>query len=463
MTAIALYVQQGESKYRSYFETNLFELHRGFRKRGMDLVFLPAVGVETLSRSRTADFGDGLRKYLEVYYPSFQQLTKKQQQQVLFILAKSFSEFEIYDELKQLFGLQLQDGAYLFHIQPGNFSFERLDEDANPEDFLKNYISHPEQHKARTYQLDPYHLEEFHSNSQAWDPAEVTGVVAGSSVDSISVKESLPVLLTQAETPAVIDRLEDSISLSPELIRLLDTVQALELQQGVTDLLDAVLHIVPQIATNTQSVSPVPSSETTNTYSVLQSLSTILQSQEGRTLSDEFINHAKPQEVKSTLQLGTGNSDLDSELATDGEDLPMPYLKRLSKLIVTQDCRLFMMDLDKPIKLDPLHRALYLLFLNHPEGIELQRISEHYEELFSWYKKTATHESLEILKERVMALCNPLENSVYEKISRINRVIKNLAGEENANNYIITGERFMPKKVHLRGEMIVWLNRFPLA
>lgn len=462
MTAIALYVQQGESKYRSYFETNLFELHRGFRKRGMDLVFLPAVGVQTLSRNRTADFGDGLRKYLEVYYPSFQQLTKKQQQQVLFILAKSFSEFEIYDELKQLFGLQLKEGAYLFHIKPGNFAFERLDEEVDPADFLKNYITDPNQHKSQAYQLDPYYLEEFHSNSQAWDPAEVTGVVANSSIDTTGVKESLPILLTQAETPAVIDSLEDSISLSPELIRLLDTVQALELQQGVTDLLDAVLHIVPQIASNSSPESVKSADNNTTTHSVLMSLSTILQSQEGRALSDEFINHAKPQEVTNNLQLGAGNSDLDSELAADGEQ-PMPYLKRLSKLIVTQDCRLFMMDLDKPIKLDPLHRALYLLFLNHPEGIELQRISEHYEELFSWYKKTATHESLEILKDRVMALCNPLENSVYEKISRINRVIKNLAGEENANSYIITGERFMPKKVHLRGEMIVWLNRFPLA
>lgn len=457
MTAIALYVQQGDSQYRKYFEENLIELHRGFKKQNMDLVFLSALGLEGLPKSKSAHFTEGLRKYLDVYYPSFKQLSQKQQQQVLFILAKSFGEFEIYEELKQLFGLKLTDGAYLFYIKPGQFEYEKLDEDANPGDFLKDFTSNLDKAKARTYQLDPYYLEEFHSQSQNWNPSEV--MVLPDAKIGKTVQEFIPEFQGEKSSslPQQRDNWEETISLSPELIRLLDTVQALDLQQGITDMLDAILHIVPQLG-DVQLVQNPPSIsiQGVTTHSVLLSLSQILQNQEGRALPPSFI--------PSPTAIPEEGGEVDEiTLSVEQQSLALPYLKRLSKLIVTHDFRILMMDMDTPLSLDPLHRAVYLLFLNHPEGIELQCMRDHYEELFTWYNKTATHESLEMLKSRVSALCNPLENSIYEKISRINKVIKRVAGEENANSYIITGERYQPKKVHLREEMIVWLNRQHLA
>ena len=78
MSIIALYVQKGETPYRQFFQDNLYALQLGFQRRGLNLVFLPAI-----TQHQNPNFTEGLRQYLEVYYPSFRKLTSVQQQQAL--------------------------------------------------------------------------------------------------------------------------------------------------------------------------------------------------------------------------------------------------------------------------------------------------------------------------------------------------------------------------------------------
>ena len=91
MAIIALYVEKGETPYRKFFLDNLFQLQFGFQKKGFNLIFLPA-----LTQQQNPNFTEGLRQYLEVYYPSFQKLNSIQQQQALFIVASTSSEQEVY-------------------------------------------------------------------------------------------------------------------------------------------------------------------------------------------------------------------------------------------------------------------------------------------------------------------------------------------------------------------------------
>ena len=43
---------------------------------------------------------------------------------------------------------------------------------------------------------------------------------------------------------------------------------------------------------------------------------------------------------------------------------------RLSRLLITKDYRFFLVDFsNKEIEMNLVHKAVYLLFLNHPEGI----------------------------------------------------------------------------------------------
>lgn len=113
---------------------------------------------------------------------------------------------------------------------------------------------------------------------------------------------------------------------------------------------------------------------------------------------------------------------------------------KLSRLLITKDYRFYLIDLgNKEIELQPVHKAVYLLFLAHPEGIEFKRLSEYREELIRYYMATAKMIDKEKIIEGVDHLVNPLDNAINEKCSRIKKVFMGMMDEYMANYYIISG------------------------
>lgn len=109
----------------------------------------------------------------------------------------------------------------------------------------------------------------------------------------------------------------------------------------------------------------------------------------------------------------------------------------LSKLIVTSDYRLFLADGMREVELTPIHRAVYLLFLNHPEGIEFKLISDYRNELLSLYHRVSPDTDIMKLTESVARLTNPLDNSLNEKCARIRSAFCSMMDEYSASYYII--------------------------
>ena len=63
---------------------------------------------------------------------------------------------------------------------------------------------------------------------------------------------------------------------------------------------------------------------------------------------------------------------------------------QLSRLVITKDYRFVLADYDnREVELQPVHKAVYLLFLTHPEGIEFKRLADYREELTRYYMATA--------------------------------------------------------------------------
>ena len=113
---------------------------------------------------------------------------------------------------------------------------------------------------------------------------------------------------------------------------------------------------------------------------------------------------------------------------------------KLSRLVITSDYRFLLLDLGNvEVDLQPVHKAVYLLFLNHPEGIEFKHLSEYKDELRQWYRKTAKMMDLGKIEESVVHLTNPLDNAINEKCSRIKRAFLDVMDEYAASNYIISG------------------------
>ena len=113
---------------------------------------------------------------------------------------------------------------------------------------------------------------------------------------------------------------------------------------------------------------------------------------------------------------------------------------RLSRLCITSDYRFFLTDYDnREVVLQPIHKAVYLLFLAHPEGIEFKRLADYKEELRRYYRKTAPLLDDHKIEEGVNRLTNPLDNAINEKCSRIKKVFLELMDEYTASYYIISG------------------------
>jgi hypothetical protein len=129
---------------------------------------------------------------------------------------------------------------------------------------------------------------------------------------------------------------------------------------------------------------------------------------------------------------------------------------KLSRLLITRDYRFFLMDYDqKEVELQPVHKAVYLLFLAHPEGIEFKRLGDYREELTRYYMATAKLMDKEKIIEGVDHLVNPLDNAINEKCSRIKKVFLDMMDEYSASYYIISGHT----QKHIAGSSRVWYER----
>ena len=127
---------------------------------------------------------------------------------------------------------------------------------------------------------------------------------------------------------------------------------------------------------------------------------------------------------------------------------------KLSRLVITEDYRFVLADYNnREVELQPVHKAVYLLFLNHPEGIEFKRLADYREELLGLYMKTARWMDKEKIEESVDKLVNPLDNAINEKCSRIKKVFLDLMDEYRASYYIISGHT----QKHIAGR--VWYER----
>lgn len=106
------------------------------------------------------------------------------------------------------------------------------------------------------------------------------------------------------------------------------------------------------------------------------------------------------------------------------------------------------------IRLSPLEKAVYLLFLNHPEGIMFSYLPDHREELMRYYRQLMNYRTNLQMIRSVSDVTDPTMNSINEKCARIRRMFIDAIGEENADNYCVTGTRNTPKGIRLDRELV---------
>ena len=130
---------------------------------------------------------------------------------------------------------------------------------------------------------------------------------------------------------------------------------------------------------------------------------------------------------------------------------------QLSRLIITKNYRILLPDYnDIEVKMEPLVKAVYLLFLKHPEGILFKGLTDYREELLDIYKKLKPMGLNKRTIQSIEDVTNPLLNSINEKCARIRSAFVKEFDESLAKNYFVIGERGEAKKIALPRDLLIW-------
>lgn len=131
--------------------------------------------------------------------------------------------------------------------------------------------------------------------------------------------------------------------------------------------------------------------------------------------------------------------------------------RKLSRLVVTADSRIMLPDYDNmEIYMEPLPKALYILFLKHPEGISFKGLACYRRELESIYARITHRTDTFAAMSSIDRLLDPFDNSINEKCSRIRAAFISRFDDNIARKYYISGEQGEPKRIELDRSLVTW-------
>ena len=160
----------------------------------------------------------------------------------------------------------------------------------------------------------------------------------------------------------------------------------------------------------------------------------------------KLLNEVKVK-VQKLKDLGVSEKDISSFLHTE---------QSLLKLTVSKNYRLFLGDNRVEVHMEPLVKAVYLLFLNHPEGVLFKFLPDYRKELAKIYSEVRPWGLTDRTLQSIEDVTNPLLNSINEKCARIKKVFLGVMEDDMAKHYYIDGPRGEAKKISLPRDLVVW-------
>ena len=153
------------------------------------------------------------------------------------------------------------------------------------------------------------------------------------------------------------------------------------------------------------------------------------------------------EKMKILMDYGMSEKEIISSLHTD---------QQLPQLIITRNYRIFLGDEHREVHLEPLVKAVYLLFLNHPEGITFKDLPSYRNELSVIYGKLRPGGLTDRALQSIEDVTNPLLNSINEKCARIRGAFVGQFDDHIARHYYIDGRRCEAKKITLPRDLVIW-------
>lgn len=133
------------------------------------------------------------------------------------------------------------------------------------------------------------------------------------------------------------------------------------------------------------------------------------------------------------------------------------------QLVVTEDYKIILADgKNTEVRMEPLVKAVYLLFLTHPEGIVLKCLPDYRKELTTLYLLLRPYGMTDRVMQSIEDVTDPTLNSVNEKCARIRKIFSCLLPKSVARYYAISGKRGEAKKIDIVRTNVIWKCELPI-
>ena len=137
-------------------------------------------------------------------------------------------------------------------------------------------------------------------------------------------------------------------------------------------------------------------------------------------------------------------------------DDKLKHQVKFSRLTVTKDGAVMLTDYNKEVRMEPLTKAVYLLFLKHPEGIAFKTLPDYRKELAELYNIIKPLGFNDRVIKSIEDVTNPTLNSINEKCSRIKAAFLAEVDASLVDHYYITGKSGEEKKITLPRDLVIW-------
>ena len=149
---------------------------------------------------------------------------------------------------------------------------------------------------------------------------------------------------------------------------------------------------------------------------------------EKQSLYKVLVDEVK-EKVQKLKEYGLSEKEITSLLQTE-----LPLLK----LTVTKKYKLYLGNERKEVHMEPLVKAVYLLFLKHPKGIVFKDLPDYRQELTRIYSEVRPWGLTDRAIQSIEDVTNPLLNSINEKCARIKKVFETILDKSMAEHYYVT-------------------------
>lgn len=161
------------------------------------------------------------------------------------------------------------------------------------------------------------------------------------------------------------------------------------------------------------------------------------------------------EKVRKLRAFGVEESEIVAMMNDEDELFP--------QLVVTEDYKIVLADgVNTEVRMEPLVKAVYLLFLSHPEGIVLKCLPDYKKELTQLYLLLRPCGMTDRVMQSIEDVTNPMLNSINEKCARIRKVFAELLPKSVASYYAISGNRGEAKRIELVRTNVVWKGKLPI-